>query len=207
MQADKFTHGTGSNGATAREYVGAAKPDGASNDALTHSLEATGKLQRMHALCGRIEEFLLQQMDRFERVLQRCHESSAQHNSLQERIAAFESERQRWQLDREQEIQYIQQAGARLAEAWERIEAEQRRILANSHSGTPSPSVPGTTAQAPGISNNLAPVSAPLQTVSQTYMGAEQDKALPAPTPPSGSDLLQFQQLRREIQKHSRRSR
>ena len=105
---------------------------------------------------------------------------------LARQVAEFRQERERWELHRQQEVERLRGEGDLLAEAWQRLEAEERCLLAErellrrgsadrSHNALPT---------APQASTGEKPQTG----------GYEQDHLA----------WLEFQQLRREIQKYNR---
>lgn len=76
-----------------------------------------------------VEAFLGLWVARFERLLDEYTNSSEGDASLQQRIAEFEVVQRRWNEQRQQEVQTIQETTEQLSAAWERLEDEQRRIL------------------------------------------------------------------------------
>ena len=108
--------------------------------------------------------------------------------ALARQVAEFRQARERWELQRQQEVQRLRREGDLLAEAWQRLEAEERRLLAEREllrrsSVDRSPSQPPTVSPA---SNGERP----------QHAAYDQDHTA----------WLQFQQLRREFQRHGRRA-
>jgi hypothetical protein len=112
---------------------------------------------------------------------------------LAARMAEFQQEREQWELHRQTEVERLRREGDLLAEAWQRLEAEERRLLAerellrrgaiNRSSSERSPNSPPTHSQA--------------QTGETSQPGDYNQDPMA---------WLQFKQLRREFQKYRRRA-
>ena len=115
-------------------------------------------------------------------------DGAKEESMLARQVTEFRQQRERWELHRQEELERLRREGDLLAEAWQRLEAEERCLLAErellrrgSTSGSPNP--PPTVSQA---STEEKP---------QTC-GHDQDHTA----------WMQFQQLRREFQRYGRRA-
>ncbi len=110
-----------------------------------------------------------------------------------------------WEAERQREMERLHEEAGRLVEAWQRVEAEQRKLLAERESIRAQSRV--TRSRSAGSE----PEGDPEETV---YACARRHAGEPAwetaiddePLTPEMA-AMQFQQLRREIQKHPRRHR
>jgi hypothetical protein len=149
-----------------------------------------------------MESFLLEQLERLEETVDatlKWTESADLHQSTAQDL---DDERQRWEAEKQQEWERIQSDAARLAEAWQRVEMEQRRLLAERNASRVSspvdrglPGKEGNTSAGgiPGLAGSPLPCQRDSQPTSEEPLLAPE------------SAILQFQQLRREMQKHSQR--
>lgn len=88
----------------------------------------------LEALARKIEQFLDGQFRRLEQVLEQCRRAALDTEAAGASQNDLDSERAAWQRQRDEEIRRIEQERARLAEAWERVEADQRALAAQSRS-------------------------------------------------------------------------
>jgi hypothetical protein len=134
--------------------------------------------QRLMALLDRIEEFATLQFRRLEMTIQTLEASSGEHASPQE--AQVEQWTKLWEEERSAERRRLQQEGQLLIRAWKELEDEQRRLL--------------------GLRESLAVHgSMPSDSANHGSRSAEEPQGV------AEMALSQFQQLRREIQRHARR--
>ncbi|MDP6556438.1 MAG: hypothetical protein QGG71_17340 [Pirellulaceae bacterium] len=104
---------------------------------------------------------------------------------LARQVAEFRQERERWELHRQQEVERLREEGDLLAEAWQRLEAEERCLLAERELLRRG--------AANRLPNSMPAVSQATGEKPQTG-GHDQDHL----------DWQQFQRLRREFQRNNR---
>lgn len=108
--------------------------------------------------------------------------------TLTRHVEEFREERKSWELDRQREIQRLRREGGLLAEAWQRLEAAERSLLAEREL---------LRRGASHQPNNPPPSGSPASPEEATpAAGGEQDHLA----------WLQFQQLRREFQRYGQRA-
>ena len=120
----------------------------------------------------------------------------ARDSTLARQVEEFRQEREDWELHRQQELERLRSEGQLLAEAWQRLEAEERNLLAEREllrrGAVNGPQSPLTPNAGPSITRDAA-----------TPAGATSQ---PAGDVHDHTAWLQFQQLRREIQRYGRRA-
>jgi hypothetical protein len=118
-----------------------------------------------------------------------------QASALERQLEEFRQHRENWELERQQNVERLRREGDLLAEAWQRLESEERKLLAEREllrrtaTNNMQPTLPGNTATLP------SPRTAMPATATTT---SEQDQ--------NHISWVQFQQLRREIQNFGSRS-
>jgi hypothetical protein len=150
----------------------------------------------------RIEDFLMEQVERLEDAI----ETTLKHGQFTDppppATDDLEDERRRWEVEKQREWKRIQGDAAQLAQAWQRVEIEQRRLLAERNA---SRVVSATDREPLGAENDTWSTRTtdhaqpPWSDQATCQPGADQ------PLMTQESAILQFQQLRREMQKHSQR--
>lgn len=179
----------------------------------------------------RFERFLLEQVNRLEETLNVVEARAAAATGLS-LTREFAEQRQRWEAERALERARLEAEAARLIEAWQRLEVEQRRGVSDARTR----SLPDSAERdCVGISQaSFAPVSRPVsdtffptpldvrgnrrESVAQgrtAFASAPASSALPSRVEDAGMSeemvsaemaALQFQQMRREMQRHRCRS-
>jgi hypothetical protein len=154
--------------------------------------------EKLRNVAQQVESFLIRQIDRLQRELEDA-ESLTDRDELERMTEEFRQMQQKWDVERQEERNRLQEDSERLAEAWQRLEAEQREVLkyrvsnnklaglgtARSQSRPAVPLVPAhPVAAVPALSSGVAGVA--------------------VATPTSHKNQLQFQQLRREMMEHAR---
>jgi len=121
--------------------------------------------------------------------------AAAGDSTLARQVEEFRQEREDWELHRQQELERLRSEGQLLAEAWQRLEAEERNLLAEREllrrgagNGPQSPLSPNA---GPSLTRGVA---SPARETSHAAGDVHDHTA-----------WLQFQQLRREIQRYGRR--
>jgi len=158
-----------------------------------HALETIERLKR---LASRLHEFMLTQIDRLE--CDSRHGVGAREESvLARQVEEFRQERESWELHRHQEVEQLRSEGMLLTEAWQRLEAEERRLLAERELLRRS----AINSQESTLSCNAA---LPTSRGGAAYSAG--GKRQTTTNDQEHIAWLQFQQLRREIQKYGRRA-
>jgi hypothetical protein len=176
-------------------------PPAASSSATIVQLQA----QRLKALATRLEDFVAVQCDRLrgarqELAVEGPSPPGTTPTELNQLLEEFEQMRNQWEQNRSQEVQRLKEDAARLVEAWQRLEAEQRQILSRQASaralGMPVERLgigalhPARSAESGGVSSPLPAIDANAATPLSAYRSTNQ-----------------FQQLRRELQRHAQQQR
>lgn len=160
--------------------------------------------KRLYELACQMEDFLVAQIQRLEAQL-RHGGNGVPPGQASEMAEQMEEERRRWQRERQREMDRLREDGARLAEAWRRVEREQRRLLslqdavATARSGDDRDRRNGASA----VRGRYAAAAAEPEMVMAAVEGPVSEDQPLAPE----VAVMQFQQLRREIQQHSQRQR
>lgn len=150
----------------------------------------------LSAIADEIESYVGLWLSRLEEVLEGCVVDSPTDTAIDARIAEFEEERRRWNLQRQQEMQQMQETAQQLTAAWARLENEQRRLL-QAQETLQSPAA----GQSPGASAKANTLRAGTPTAGPVH-------AQPSGESPSGGEggavsrelaVRQFQQLRRQM--------
>ena len=161
------------------------------------------KAERLRFLADRIEGVLCQQLDRCEMILDQ-HPQGGDEALVRLQQELME-QRGQWEAEREREFERLRKEANWLADAWERLEAEERRIAAQRE-----------TLQAYGRTQDRPPGPGPReQHENEHEQDREYESEYESLTPVAktrspvqttgGTELawVQFQQLRREIQQHA----
>lgn len=160
---------------------------------------------RLRDIAERIEGFLAEQIGRLEETMEGAPDAPPPVHMARRTTQYVEEERRRWETEKQRERERIQSDGVRLAEAWQRVEMEQRRLLAQRSAMGSSPVESREPPLAPG--DSAADLDAVSPVARQHHGPAAADLVPVMDEPPltPESAILQFQQLRREMQQHSRR--
>ena len=169
------------------------KPEN-STDALPHACSETDELR---IVVDKIECFLTGQVDRLERqlvetaTLQKCQDTG----DIDLLLSQFEVAKVDWQQKYETQRVELEEDCQRLAEAWERVENEQRQMLAaKSIQQTVGGSSKITSREASSDIRHKTPTSlTPLTTAGRES---------PSPRDPAS---LTFKQLQQQIRQHNKR--
>jgi hypothetical protein len=152
----------------------------------------------LQALIERIEDYLRQQIRRLERTIDPTCSVAAEEQAVRELIADHERERQEWESERHKERARLDEEANLLLDAWGRLEAEHRRLLGlqeTLRASSASPAAPGSRQNRFNQTSPLAP-----REICQTN-----NRDGEVPDEQKDFAWLQFQQLKREIQKHRSR--
>jgi hypothetical protein len=164
----------------------------------SETLDTSAPNHRLRALTGEIEEFLLQQIRRLESLLGNHARNSSSTAELQDLLVEVEHQQRQFDVRREEQMARIQLESARLTDAWQRLENEQRELLAQRQRGPVK--TPETPPAAPAANSSSGIVQSGQAQPSAADVAV--DHELPCPE----TTAFEFQQLRREIQRHIRRN-
>jgi len=157
--------------------------------------------QELRQLSSQVEAFLLRQLERFEQELIDVQTQDETHYSA-DVIAELEAAKQLWENQRAEELARIQDDSRRLAEAWAKLEEEQREVLRQRAAQQASGGAAATSGKSTSVptsserARNLVAAPSGPGTVQRS-----------APAPAGHKNQLQFQQLRREMLEHARQRR
>lgn len=157
------------------------------------------RAQQLRQVANRIEEFLIRQIDRLQGAIA---ESTAADGQAELGLLRddFQRQRDKWEADRQLEIEQLREDARRLAEAWKHLESEQRELLMRQATIRTMPPTVVSEAEACAENSPLHPVRlSPTGTVAAvgTAIGCVGNAAT------MQKAQLQFQQLRREMQRHA----
>jgi len=158
------------------------------------------RAQRLREVACRIEEFLVRQISRLQDEVTKTVASVGSDRETAALQAEFELLREQLEEERQREMEQMQEDAQRLAESWQHLEAEQRELLMKQATmrtvPTPAAVEPEGLVESGSLhplrlspGGGVATVGAEIRAIAG---GATIQKA-----------QLQFQQLRREMQRHS----
>jgi len=162
-------------------------------------------MERLLSVTARIERFLLGQIQRLESLPADRQTAGRQDLDADQLAADFLADRRQWEDLRQQQARSLEAEAARLVEAWQRLEAEHRRTLAQRESLRPAvESLPGARASrvVPELDHDRVRRSSERSEGQWEVEVALDDE----PLSPELA-VVQFQQLRREILRHRRQER
>lgn len=166
-----------------------------------------GHVQQLHLLTSRIEEFLSYQIHRLQTIETAAAEPQVSTSAeLDRMIDEFEQLRRNWEVERQSEQDRLKGDAERLQAAWRDLELEQRQLL------TRQAAMRSTAASAMSVTPAATPVAVgamyparsatPTRAVTGAAVAAQRPVEA-AENAPSHRAQIQFQQLRREMQKHA----
>ena len=156
-------------------------------------------VRQLERITKRIEEFLSQHVQRLADVLDRCSESLAQEEVVHRLMDDLQHQKKQWELERQTEALQIEQEHARLIAAWEQLEAEERRLAAQSESLRLDRSA-GVVVQPPAERPGG-------ESPSGSRGQGNQNRSFVVENPiEAATSRRQFEQLKREIRNHARRA-
>ncbi len=157
------------------------------------------RAQQLRQVASRIEEFLLRQIDRLEDEIAKTANTAQdlESGALRE---DFERLRDKWEVERQQEIDKLREDAQRLAESWQHLEAEQRELLMRQATIRTVP-VP-VSHETDGYADNGAMHPVRLSPAGAVAAVGAEIRALAGGATVQKAQL-QFQQLRREMQRHA----
>lgn len=164
----------------------------------------TGTIRRLQSIVQGLRHVLSGPVAEFQQLVEDCSDLLQQHELWQAERERMRQAEQNWQRAREQQLAEIQAETARLHAAWDELEDAQRQLLhGQKGAGAAAVQTPRSdTAPMGQVGSDALPAN--LLPDAWNSSGP----AMPsADVPSSGPDTatFQFQQLRREVRKHSRR--
>ena len=117
--------------------VGDRRPEGGIGAGLAPSTASRGAAgdvgeccRRLYILARKLELFLGEQAERLSGTLRQCQGVTESSARIQREMAALENHRLAWERKRAEEMRLLEQERDLLTQAWESVEDEQRRLLA-----------------------------------------------------------------------------
>ncbi|MDG2385428.1 MAG: hypothetical protein P8N76_27400 [Pirellulaceae bacterium] len=163
------------------------------------------QVEHLQLLTSRIEEFLAHQINRLQEMKTPVVDPPNTDSVELDRLASeFEEVRQNWEIERQRETERLRSDAEQLQQAWQNLEGEQRELLTRqaairtTTTTTSAGSVQGDASMAVG-GNYPTRSNATMRTTSIPSQPAN-NEVRPAPYHKA---QIQFQKLRREMQKHA----
>ncbi|MGE0374764.1 MAG: hypothetical protein AB7Q45_05065 [Planctomycetaceae bacterium] len=148
--------------------------------------------QRLAQLAERVQTFLDSQCRRIEQACENVQQQASDHAAWEQMAHELRQQKALWEKSKQQQTERIAEELNFLAAAWDRIEAERRHLPTND--GVDPPAMP-------------APAAAPVPPIAEQPNPVNSANLFDLPVAASGrSAALQFQQIKREIRQHARRS-
>lgn len=157
--------------------------------------------RRLYRLARSIEDFLIEQSRQLDAILDRCQTAATLEQATQTNQAEFALQQTAWERRKNEDLQLIEQERTKLGQEWVRLEAEQRRLLAEEALRRTQASTihKAPVARPPVMSGETAEAKAtPSNREETSPIGS-------APAPTRGAILVEYEQLRSDVQKHARR--
>lgn len=153
-------------------------------------------VDRLLQVIRSFESFATEQLDQLEDASRQRPPGTAEPvgdvpEDFAQSVKQFMELRSRWEEERQHQVAQIQQDTAQLAEAWQRLETEQRSFISERRRDVrPAP-------EQRTVVMSTQPVHEPIVEPASTEASGQSRS--------SESMMLQYEQLRREVRKHSRR--
>jgi hypothetical protein len=154
----------------------------------------------LRRVANRIEEFLVEQIERLQKAIAET-EISPEEGELGTMREDLDRLRDEWEVQRQQEIEQLQEDAQRLVEAWKHLESEQRELMLRQASIR---STPGPVMSEGGAYSENGPLHPMRVSPAGTVAAVGAEIGGIAGTATIQKAQLQFQQLRREMQRHAR---
>ena len=149
--------------------------------------------QQILTIVEQIQSFVDAQLTRFDRALDDCQVALELESALNEKVTVLEAETTYRERQRGELVEQLRQESDQLAEAWTRLESKQRELLARE-----------AILQSGGSQEFLTTGNEPTASASSSDSLSRHETT---EKPQSRQAAVrQFQQLSREINKHSRRN-
>ncbi len=104
----------------------------------TNIHDLTDAARRLRAVTVHIDSFLTGQLQRLSDAMHVYTQVKTEAETVRRLYADLETERQQWQMQRESELERLQQASENLIDAWERLDAQQRQLMIEQRRSDPS---------------------------------------------------------------------
>ena len=167
-----------------------------------------GHVQQLNLLTSRLEEFLTSQINRLQKMDPAIGIGQAiRSEELERMVEEFEQTRRNWEVERQTTEDRLRHDAERLQAAWQALEMEQRTLLSQQavakSTARSAALAASASASGPVASNGMYPTrsSASRAVTTTTTSTRSGDSEMT----PSHRAQVQFQQLRREMQKHAQR--
>ncbi|MCA9076843.1 MAG: hypothetical protein KDA93_17585 [Planctomycetaceae bacterium] len=155
---------------------------------------------RLVTLSERLSRFLSGHVERLQEAAREIKSAAQLQAKYEAMTAEFTKKQQEWERHREAESQRMAADARLLSDAWDQIENERRERLSHGHTHD----MPSAGYSTPEVSHQETQASPAPQTNHSLSDTALFDMGVPKSAQPS---TVQFQQLKREIRQHARRSR
>jgi hypothetical protein len=168
------------------------------------SLQAARSLQ---AIARNLENFLVAQFRQLDELMASRPAPSSSEGSSDVLRAELQRQQAAWERQKNEEFQRIEQERDLLGEAWTRVEAEQRRILAEDAlrraqaSNVRELPAGGPARELAAVPTEHAENSRPTDANSSRALDITRDTVL------RESALVEYEQLKSDVQRHARRVR
>ena len=100
------------------------------HQSLDRSLAELSSGRRLEKITASIEGFLLNQVARLNKSLDKCKQAVDQDKIVQRIMSDFERQKQEWEKERQVEIKRLVEAGDNLIQGWKQLEQERQAFLA-----------------------------------------------------------------------------
>lgn len=164
-----------------------------------------GHVQQLNLLTSRLEEFLTSQINRLQKMDPASGIGQAiRSEELERMVEEFEQTRRNWEVERQTTEDRLQHDAERLQAAWQTLEVEQRQLLSQQAvaKSTARSAALAASASGPVASSGMYPTRS---SASRSVSTATSTRSGDSEMTPSHRAQVQFQQLRREMQKHAQR--
>lgn len=103
----------------------------------TNIHDLTDAARRLRAVTVHIDSFLTGQLQRLSDAMRVYTQVKTEAETVRRLYADLEGERQQWQVQRDAELERLQQASENLIDSWEQLDAQQRQVLIDARRGDP----------------------------------------------------------------------
>lgn len=177
-----------------------------SNDFTNNAVQGSGiesDAKRLKNIAGALQELvdgpfseMMETISTCEIVLKNQRQCEVEHEQ-QTRM------HRQWQQERESQMAALEKENSDLQQAWDAVESEKRKLEASQRFSPGNASTPQPPAAMADWTPENAP--APIDQLNSLFGEAQQPDPPAAAAPTSDADSFAFQQLRREMRKHSQR--
>ena len=160
-----------------------------SSQPLSSSMDAIQISRRLQKIANSIEGFLFSQLSQITNAIESCQQSTQQSRTADQVLSELDAKQKAWESEKEAEMRRLDLACEKLVEGWRDLENERRKWLVERSTGQ---SVPST---------RESDLQRSLEDEGVEYRDLDSN-----PSTSEAADLQQLEQLRREMENHSRRS-